>query len=207
MDIILVGIQWSGKWTQARKIVDNFSYSFFEMWQKLRNFCEIGHELSQDVREHINLWKLVPQDMIAKILSHYKETHRWVNILFDGIPRNIEQKDLFDEIIKDYIVIFLDLQKSDAIARLAGRRIDPITWESFSSDFTWDINPKTWNKLITRSDDTPEAVSKRVDIFYQNTLPLLALWAQEWRKVYKIDASKSIDEVFEEIRKILDWKK
>jgi len=47
--------------------------------------------------------------------------------LFDGIPRNVEQKDLFDEIIKDYIVIFLDLQKNDAITRLAGRRIDPIT--------------------------------------------------------------------------------
>lgn len=203
MDIILVWIQWSWKWTQARKIVDNFSYSFFEMGQKLRNFCEIWHELSPSVRQCIDSWKLVPQDMIAKILSHYKETHKWVNILFDGIPRNIEQKDLFDEIIKDYIVIFLDLQKDDAIARLSGRRIDPITWESFSSDFEWDINPKTWNKLITRSDDTPEAVSKRVDIFYQNTLPLLALWASEWRKVYKIDASKSIDEVFEEIRKIL----
>lgn len=204
MDIILVWIQWSGKWTQARKIVDNFSYSFFEMGQKLRNFCEIWHELSPSVRQCIDSWKLVPQDMIAKILSHYKDTHKWVNILFDWIPRNVEQKDLFDEIIKDYIVIFLDLQKDDAIKRLSGRRIDLITWESFSSDFVWDINPKTGNKLITRSDDTPEAVSKRVDIFYQNTLPLLALWASEWRKVYKIDASKSIDEVFEEIRKILN---
>ncbi|EKE26974.1 MAG: hypothetical protein ACD_4C00100G0001 [uncultured bacterium (gcode 4)] len=113
---------------------------------------------------------------------------------------------MFDLIVKDYIIIFLDLNKLDAIERLSWRRIDPVTWESFWPEFIQDINPKTGNQLIIRDDDKPEAVSKRVDTFYQNTLPLLALWAAEWKKVYKIDASKTVEEVFSQIENIIESK-
>ncbi|MDD2487500.1 MAG: nucleoside monophosphate kinase [Candidatus Gracilibacteria bacterium] len=206
MNIILVGIQGSGKGTQARKITEMFSYNFFEMGQKLRNFADLDLPESQEVREYLKEGKLVSIEMIGRILVHYKQTHKDGFVLFDGIPRTIEQKDMFDSVIKDYIVIFLDLKKDEAIRRLSLRRIDPITGESFGPEFKGEINPETGNKLIFRSDDTPEAVSRRVETFYQNTLPLLALWASEGRKVYTIDAGKGIDEVFEEIQYIIQNK-
>lgn len=123
--------------------------------------------------------------------------------MFDGVPRSKEQKDLFDQVFPEYIVIFLDLTRNVAIERLANRRIDPVTGESFPANFVGDFSPFTGNRLIHREDDNPEAVSKRIDTFYANTLPLLALWASEGKRVYTIDASKDIDTCFGQIEVVL----
>lgn len=109
-------------------------------------------------------------------------------------------------IIDEYVIFYLDLSKELAIKRLSWRRIDPKTGESFWPDFIWDMNPATGNKLITRADDTPEAVKKRVETFYSNTLPLISAWTDEWRKIYEIDASKSVEKVFEQIIDIMENK-
>lgn len=204
MNIVLVGIQWSWKWTQARLIQEKFVYHFFEMGQKLRNFTKLWLPESKQVEELISAWKLVPIELTWKIISHYLETHSDWFIIFDWVPRSINQKEMFDLLVEEYCIFYLDLDKNEAIRRLSGRRIDSITWESFSSDFGGDFNPKTWNKLITRDDDNEDSVKKRVDIFFQNTLPLLASWWKEKRKIYTIDASKNINEVFEEISLIID---
>ncbi|EKE28349.1 MAG: hypothetical protein ACD_3C00072G0002 [uncultured bacterium (gcode 4)] len=206
MNIVLVWIQWSWKWTQARLIEEKYSYSFFEMWQKLRNFCELWLRESAQVKEYVTAWKLVPIELIWKILKHYRDTHKENFVLFDWIPRSIEQKEMFDMIIDEYVIFYLDLSKELAIKRLSWRRIDPKTGESFWPDFIWDMNPATGNKLITRADDTPEAVKKRVETFYSNTLPLISAWTDEWRKIYEIDASKSVEKVFEQIIDIMENK-
>jgi adenylate kinase len=122
---------------------------------------------------------LVPDDLITAMLEHYRDTHGSDKIIFDGIPRSMGQKALFDAVFPAYFVVFLDLSREQAIERLAGRKIDPSTGESFQSDFIGDFSPFTGKKLIKRPDDTPTAVAKRIEIFYDNTLPLLALWAQE----------------------------
>ncbi|EKE28957.1 MAG: Adenylate kinase [uncultured bacterium (gcode 4)] len=206
MNIVLVWIQWSGKGTQARLIEEKYSYNFFEMWQKLRNFCELWLPESAQVKELVTAWKLVPTELIWRILKHYRDSHSENFILFDGIPRSIEQKEIFEMIIGEYVVFYLDLSKDLAIKRLSWRRIDPKTWESFWPDFAWDTNPATWNELITRADDTPDAVKKRVDTFYLNTLPLISAWTDESRKIYEIDASKSVEKVFEQISDIIENK-
>lgn len=203
MNILLVGIQGSGKGTQARKILEKFPASFFEMGQKLRNFTTLGHEKSAEVKECLEAGKLVSPELVATILKHYRDTHEGGRIIFDGIPRNADQKSLFDGVFPEYFVIFLDLDRDEAIRRLAGRRIDPTTGESFPGDFKGDFSPFTGVKLVKRDDDHPEAVAKRIDTFYQNTLPLLAAWANEGRRVYHIDASKSVDEVFSHIEVVL----
>lgn len=204
MNIVLVWIQWSGKGTMARLIQEKYSYSFFEMGQKLRNFCELDNPDSKAVKDCITKWDLVPIELTGRILSHYLSNHDWGRIIFDGIPRSLSQKEMFNLIVKNYVVIFLDLNKEEAIKRLAWRRIDPTTWESFGTDFLGDNNPKTWVKLAVRDDDKPDFVRNRVDVFYQNTLPLLASWAKEWTKVYHIDADKSIEEEFAQIDEIIE---
>ena len=137
------------------------------------------------------------------MLEHYRDTHDGGHILFDGIPRSMGQKAFFEAVFPDYFILFLDLDREEAIRRLAGRKIDPKTGESFPSDFNGDFSPFTGEKLIKRPDDNPEAVSKRIEIFYQNTLPLLALWAQEGKRVYTIDAAKDVETVYAQIKVVL----
>lgn len=201
--ILLVGIQGSGKGTMARKIVETYGTHFFEMGQKLRAFAELSEPESATVKALLGEGKLVGNDLVEKILLHYRESHGASPIVFDGIPRSKEQKELFDRVFSDYIVIFLDLTKDKAIERLANRRIDPITGESFPSNFVGDFSPFTGNKLVHREDDNPEAVARRIDTFYANTLPLLALWAHDEKRVYHIDASSDIETCFGQIRAIL----
>ena len=204
MHLILVGIQWSGKGTQARKILENNqNYSFFEMGQKLRDFSLMNEELSPVVKQHLDEWKLVPIEVIEAMLNHYKENHSGGTIVFDGIPRTRAQLDMFERVFDEYFVIFLDLDKNDALERLANRRIDPVTGQSFPADFIGDFSPFTGNRLEKRDDDNEEAVGRRIDAFYHNTLPLIVEWADRGKRVYRIDASKSIDEVYSTIETVL----
>lgn len=203
MNLVIVGIQGSGKGTQARKIIEKNGATFFEMGQKLRNFSEIDHPLAPRVKECLTSGALVPEEIVEAMLLHFKENHAGRAIVFDGIPRTQDQKALFDRVFQDYFIIFLDLSKDEALKRLAGRKIDPENGESFPADFRGDFSPYTGNRLIKRPDDTPEAAGKRIETFYQNTLPLLASWASDGKRVYRVDASKPIDEVFAHIEVIL----
>ena len=203
MHAVFVGIQGSGKGTQARLAVERFGYGFFEAGSKLRAFAELDHPLAPQVKGMLERGEMVPHEIIHAILMHYRDTHPEVKILFDGMPRTPDQKALFDSVIKDYFVIFLDLKEEEAVRRLAGRRVDPATGESFAPDFIGDVNPKTGNALVKRADDHPEAVARRVRTFYENTLPLLAQWATEGRKVYTVDASLPIEAVFAQVRTVL----
>jgi adenylate kinase len=203
MHILLVGIQGSGKGTLARKITDTYGHAFFEMGQKLRNFAALDEADSPAVRELLASGALVGPDLVEKILLHYQANHSGSPIIFDGIPRTKEQKELFDRVFPEYIVIFLDLQKATAIERLANRRIDPLTGESFPATFVGDFSPFTGNRLIHREDDNPDAVERRIDTFYANTLPLLALWAGEGKRVYTIDAGQDIEACFRQAEVVL----
>lgn len=173
------------------------------MGQKLRNFSEMDHPRSPEVKACMEGGKLVPDDLIIAMLEHYRDTHGSDKILFDGIPRSVSQKALFDAVFPNYFVVFLDLKREQAIERLAGRKIDPTTGESFQADFNGTFSPFTGARLIKRPDDTPEAVAKRIEIFYQNTLPLLALWAQDGKRVYTIDAEKDVETVYTQIKVVL----
>ena len=124
-------------------------------------------------------------------------------MVFDGIPRNLEQKVIFDEVVKDYCVMCLDLEKDMAIERLTHRRVCPLTGKVFGPDHTLDHNPENGAKLVTRTDDTVDAITQRMELFYENTLPLLDTWKQEGRQVYHVDASRDIDTVFSDVLAIV----
>ena len=173
------------------------------MGQKLRDFANMNEELSPIVKKHLEEGTLVPMDVIETMLIHYKNNHQNGMILFDGIPRSLEQLDLFEKVFPEYVVIFLDLEKEIAIERLANRRIDPTNGMSFPADFQGDFSPFTGVKLVTRDDDNKDAVLRRIRGFYHNTLPLIAEWAARGKRVYRIDASKTIDEVADTIEVII----
>lgn len=191
MHIILVGIQGSGKGTQAREIREhNPNYSFFEMGQKLRDFSQMDEELSPIVKKNLEEGTLIADDIIEAMLRHYGEKRTDKTIVFDGIPRTLAQLDVMEKVFPDYFVIFLDLDKEEALKRLANRRIDPETGRSFPADFEGEFSPFTGNKLVKRDDDNEEAVLKRIAGFYHNTLPLITEWAARGKRVYRVDAGK-----------------
>lgn len=201
MKVILSWIQGSGKWTQWKILQDIHKFWIFETGWIIRKKAKEDSELGRSIKETIESGNLVWIDLIKEILIDFVNNNNIENVIFDWVPRNLEQKKVFDEVIKEDIkVIYLKLDKEEAIKRLLGRKYCPKTWETFSSDMNYD--PKTWNKLERRADDNEEAILKRINVFFEETVPVIEEYKKEW-KVLEIDANQNIFQVTYDINKQL----
>jgi adenylate kinase family enzyme len=135
--------------------------------------------------------------------ENFLENNSDKKVLLDGVIRSKEQNDNLEHIFGEFAVIYLDLDVETAVERLAGRRVDPVTSETFPASFTGDTNPKTGNKLITRVDDTPDAIRKRIAWSIADTLPLIEVWRDHGHKIFQISANQSEEAIFAEIEKIV----
>lgn len=202
---MLVGIQWSGKGTQARKILETFpEYVLFETGEELRREAKRGTQMGNEIKAIIEAWQLVKTEYVRAVLEVFLTSHPDTPILFDSVIRSKEQNEILSSIIPEFDVIFLELSEEKAIDRLSKRRIDPETNEGFGADFTGDTNPKTGNKLITRFDDTPENIRNRINWSIRDTLPLIGIWRSEGHTIHTIDASESVDTVFQQIKSAIN---
>ena len=202
--IMLIGIQWSGKGTQARKILENSdTFVLFEMGTELKKFAQNRTPEGDEVKRLVEAGLKAPTSAVIKMAEQFIKNNPTKKILLDGVIRSQEQNENLESIFWDFIVIYLDLDVETAVTRLSGRRIDPITSETFAANFTGDTNPKTGNKLITRVDDTPDAIRKRIAWSIADTLPLIEVWKNHGHTIYTIDASKSEEEIFAEIQKAI----
>ena len=197
MHIVFIWIQGSWKWTQSRILQEERWFESFETGQVLRNITKQDLDLWKLVKKTIEAGKQVTPDIIEDILKDYIKTANSDNIIFDGLVRNIWNKETADNILdKDYKVVFFDLDEKEAMKRLLWRMYNPKTWETFMS---WvDIDPKTWDKLVKRSDDEENSIKQRIKEFYEKTLPVVELYEKEW-KLIKINANQSVDKVTNEI--------
>lgn len=198
---MLVGIQGSGKWTQARKILEKYpnDYILFEMWGELRKLIQSGTPDGEHAKSFMDQWLKVPTEYIIRLSKKFIEENTDKHILMDGAIRSKEQNDAMEEVWGNFDVLYLELDEETAVKRLCGRRIDPVTQETFPASFTGETNPKTWNKLVTRDDDKEEAIRKRIAWSISDTLPLLEIWREHGHEVYSINANQTEEDIFHDI--------
>jgi len=210
MFIILSGVQGSGKGTQGRILQERFGFKIFETGWELRKHIAWNTEIWKKVKSIIEAWNLVWIDIIEEIIRDFMENlNAQDNIIFDWIPRNAEQKDLMDKLLADYdfVTLSLDLPKEKVEARLLGRRSCDSCKKVFPSVYTSDDcdNCTEW-KLMKRADDSDEeAIKTRINIFFEETLPLIKKYKKEG-KLIEINADNSIEWVTEEIISKLNLK-
>lgn len=178
MDLVLFGIQGSGKGTQAKRLAAEFGYDIFEAGGELRKIASSGTELGNTVKGYIDEGHLVPFTIImnvveAAIAARAKDQ----KILFDGIPRDSDQRDAFDAIMKrqgrEFRCIQILLDPTEAMERIAGRA-----------------------KTEGRADDADtEKVLRRMDLFREKTMPVIEGYRAE-AKLTDIDGKGDLDEVY-----------
>ena len=197
MQLVFIGIQWSGKGTQARILASKYGFEIFETWGVLRKLAKQDTELWKLVKETIEAGKQVTPEIIEMILEDFIKTAKSQNIIFDGLVRNLGNKQTADKKLdSDYKVVYFDLPEQEAMKRLLWRMYNPKTGETFPAWTT--IDPKTGDKLVRRPDDEENAIKQRIKEFYEKTLPVVELYQQEWRLI-KINANQPIEEVTKEI--------
>ncbi len=197
MYLVFIGIQGSGKGTQARILKEKYGFDIFETWGALRQIAKEGSDLGKLVKETIEAWKQVTPEIIEMILEDYLQKISNDKIIFDGLVRNMGNKETADsKLPKDYKVVYFDLPEEEAIKRLLWRMYNPKTGETFPAGTEYD--PKTGDKLIKRSDDEENAIKQRIKEFYEKTLPVVEIYEKEG-KLIRINANQSIQEVTKEI--------
>lgn len=186
MDLLLFGIQGSGKGTQAHLLTKKMNLRFFEAGAELRAIIVSGTELGKTIASYIDHGNLVPYEIMMDVMRQALEKIPSDQaILFDGIPRDADQKKYFDAMMKDagrtFHCIELVVNEDVVIDRLLRR-----------------------GKVQGRMDDQDESsIRKRMKIFHEKTMPLI----EEYRKlglVSSIDANATPEEVDARIHQALD---
>lgn len=200
MKLVFTGIQWCGKWTQARMLEEKYGFKILEMGQALREIAKEKTELGKQIKSTLDSGNLVSADFVGEVMKEVLSREKNENLILDGFVRNQGNKETMEKIDTNYKVVFFNLPKEKAIDRLLGRMYDPETGETFSSSFTH--NPKTQTLLIKRKDDNEASILQRINSFIQSTLPIVEIQKNEG-KVIEINADQPVEKVFQEIEQKL----
>ncbi|MFA5854834.1 MAG: nucleoside monophosphate kinase [Candidatus Gracilibacteria bacterium] len=207
MDLVLFGIQGSGKGTQSTEICKHCNLDVFETGAELRRIAGEETELGHKVKSIIEAGNLVPTEVVMEIIKDFlSHLPTGANALFDGIPRSIEQKEQFDALMqsegREFNGLLIDLSEEEALNRLTTRRICEKCKATYPAFYTKDSCEACGGALITRKDDTPDAIRTRLDTFSQKTLPVINLYKTQG-KMLTVDGKKSIEDVTKDIEAVL----
>lgn len=208
MDIVLFGIQGSGKGTLGKAITEKFGYRLFETGSELRKLSQDSSALAQKVKSIVEAGHLVPNQVVMEIIENFmKQVKPEDKVLFDGIPRKTDQAESFDALMgkmgRNFTGILIDVPKDVAMQRLSTRRVCPGCKNVYPGNYTEPTCQKCGEKLITRSDDNPESIKIRIDAFFQETMPVIKHY-QDQEKMITMNGDMSIEKAQQEIFKIVE---
>lgn len=208
-NIIFIAPPAAGKGTQSNLLKDKYGYVHISTGDMLREIVSSDSELGKVVKNIIDKGNLVSDDLIFKLLKSKLNSIKGKPFILDGFPRTLNQALFLDNDLKidNYIVIYLDLSKEDAIKRIDGR----LTCSCGKSYNLNDINLKPkiidicdncGNVLVKRNDDNLEAFKIRFDVFLNNNKPLIDYYKNK-NKLKVVNVNKEVNEIFNEISKVV----
>ena len=202
--IIFLGPPGAGKGTQAQFLNKDYGFIQISTGDILREAVKKGTELGKLAKKYMDEGKLVPDDVIVGIIKEKLEELGDANIILDGFPRTIPQAQALDKMLQDKgkevdAVILFDISDDEVIKRLSGRRVDPKTGKVYHVAFN---PPPEGLEVIQRDDDKEEVIRKRLEVYHQQTEPLVEYYKNQ-NKLVVVDASKPVDEVYKEIKNML----
>ena len=206
MNLILLGMPGAGKGTQAEIIQKDFDIANISTGAMMREVSRSEGELAEKVQTYLSSGTLVPNDIIVEMLVQRIGQDDCRNgFLLDGFPRNLDQGKALDSAnVSIDLVLYLSISEDEIINRMSGRRVHLSSGRSYhvihNPPQKEGFDDITGEALIQREDDAPEVIKKRLDVYFNETEPLLDFYRNKNLKFIEIDASKSLDEVTESIR-------
>lgn len=203
MDYVLFGIQGSGKGTQGKVLADKLSASYFEMGGELRRLASESSELGRKVKSIIEAGNLVSAEVVMEIVENFARAKTEGRaVIWDGIPRNQNQDAQFEALLKklgrQYTGIYFELSREEAENRLLKRRICEKCKTVFPATYKNQTCEKCGGALITRADDNADSIRRRLELFFQETLPVAENWKKAGRLI-TVNGVGSIEEVTKEL--------
>ncbi|MBL1140714.1 MAG: adenylate kinase [Proteobacteria bacterium] len=211
MKIILLGPPGAGKGTQANLIKEKYSIPQISTGDMLRAAVSAGTELGLEAKKVMDAGGLVSDDLILGLVKERISEDDCVNgYLFDGFPRTIVQAESMAaaNIDVDY-VIEIKVEDEPIIKRMSGRRAHLASGRTYHIEFN---PPKVEGKddvtgedLVQRDDDQEETVRKRLNVYHEQTAPLIKYYTEESNKndakikYISVNGMQEVDDVTKDI--------
>ena len=212
MYIILVGAQGSGKGTQAEMLSQTLGIPHIASGDLFRKAIDEKTELGVKAKAYMDRGELVPDDLtVTMVINRLEEPDCSQGVLFDGFPRTVAQAEVLDKGLQEVgkhidLAIYLQVPREELLKRLSGRYI------CRANQHVYNINthpPKVvgicdidGSELYQRTDDTGEAVQKRLDIFFNETIRLLDYYGKQ-NKLVEVDGNQDIDKVQQSLLSVI----
>jgi adenylate kinase len=202
--LVLVGPPGAGKGTQAQFISSNLSIPKISTGDIFRYNVSTGTELGRQAKAFMDRGDLVPDEVtIAMVSSRLQEDDAQVGFLLDGFPRNVPQAETLKKMLAEWdqrldIVLELVVDDDEVVRRLSGRRtcrkcgriwhvvFDPPARQGQCDD--------CGGELFQRDDDQEETIRHRLEVYQQQTRPLISFYADEGT-LLGIDATGPVEEI------------
>ena len=187
MNILVLGPQGSGKGTQAQRIKAMYGIPHIATGDMLREMRELDTPVARELRAVLDRGDLVNDElMIELIRERLSRGDTLGGFVLDGFPRTMRQAEALDELLRELgreLDVVFDFQVPDRevlLERLLGRAAEE-----------------------GRSDDTPEAIRRRLELYDRETAPLVEYYRSHQANVVGIHADRTVDAVFHEIEQSL----
>ena len=212
MKIIMLGAPGAGKGTQAKKIADKYQIPHISTGDIFRANIKNGTELGKKAKTYMDQGLLVPDELVVDLVVDRLAQDDCKNgCVLDGFPRTIPQAESLDAALEakgeaiDY-AIDVDVPDENIINRMSGRRACVACGATYHivhiPTKVEGVCDRCGEKLILRDDDKPETVRKRLDVYHEQTQPLIDYYTKK-NVLRSVDGTKKMEEVFRSITDIL----
>ena len=187
MNILLLGPQGSGKGTQAKKLAATYGIPHIATGDMIREMKELPTEAGRELKEVYDRGNLVSDELMIRLIADRLDRGDTLpGFVLDGFPRTMAQAEALDDLLRELgrsIDIVFEFQVPDR-EQLLERMLKRAAEEN-------------------RSDDTPEAITRRLELYDAETAPLVEYYRTRHGNAVGIHAGRPVDEVFHEIQEAL----
>jgi adenylate kinase len=212
MKIVFLGAPGSGKGTQAQRLMADHSMVQVSTGDLLREAVAAGTELGQRARQAMDAGELVSDEIVlGMIRDRLQRPDVGSGFILDGFPRNLAQAESLEVVLAELgksldAAVLLDVNFEILLKRLTGRRTCSKTGKLlniyFSSQSEIDACAEAGGELIQRADDNEETIGNRLDVYRQQTEPLIAYYEQAGL-LRKVDGEGDMDVVYGRLKVVL----
>jgi adenylate kinase len=203
--LVLLGKQGAGKGTQAARLAEHFDITHLATGDMLRAAAAAGTTVGLEAQRYMDAGELVPDEIVFGVVEENVTGDELTDgFVLDGFPRTESQAVELERVLDGRpldVVINLDVSTEIVLDRIAGRRV----CENCGTPFHVNMPPKhDWKcdvcggKVVQRSDDTEEAVMRRLELYEQETVPIIDFYRQ-LGKLEVVDGEGDGDEVFKRL--------
>ena len=214
-NIVMLGVQGSGKGTQADRISDRYDIPTISTGKLFRAEIERNTGFGREISSFMAKGDLVPNLLINQVMGERLSEEDTTNgVIVDGFPRTLDQAKVLDDIMsaqdrKVTHVLYINFSDDEAVRLLSGRRVcsNPKCEASYHVEFNPpqkdpDLCDRCGSKLIQRADDNPDAIRRRLELYHKDTAPLVDFYRKRGI-LFEVDGAQPIPQVEEVIKSAL----